>query len=116
MQGFRRAAVHIAFVALLLRAFLPTGWMPGAPGDAPLVMCSLSAVHDTADGREVPTKPNADAPCAFAATPALAAPEAIASLAPRLQHWHHFSEIVPSASVLSSVHARPAPRAPPIPV
>ena len=74
MQGFRRAAVHLALIALLLRAFLPTGWMPGGPGDAPLVMCSVNAIHDTADGKEVPTKSDAGGECAFAFVPALAAP------------------------------------------
>jgi hypothetical protein len=113
MQGFRRAAVHLALVALLLRAFLPAGWMPGGPGDAPLVMCSVAAMHDTADGKEIPAQHQADTPCAFAAMPALAAPETVAIFTPSLNVEYWRADVSVAAPSLAQPHTRPAPRAPP---
>jgi hypothetical protein len=76
MLGFRRVAVHLALFALLLRAFLPAGWMPAAQGGAPLVMCSVIA--DTSGGSHtrdsLPGKddPRAHEMCAFGGMPAIA--------------------------------------------
>lgn len=113
MQGFRRTAIHLALVALLLRAFLPAGWMPGGPGDAPLVMCGLSAIHDTADGKEVPAKTDSGGDCAFATVSGLPAPEMAAIPAPGLLIQYRHDEPSLPAPASAPRHARPAPRAPP---
>ena len=40
--GLRQFATHVALIAMILRAFLPAGWMPDARAAAPgLVICSL---------------------------------------------------------------------------
>ena len=93
MLGFRRAAVHLALIALLLRGFLPAGWMPAADGGAPLVMCSVIQIADTVtdghagDGNAVPGKddPRARENCAFAGAPGMAAPDNMIFLTPVLQ-------------------------------
>jgi hypothetical protein len=114
MQGFRRAAVHLALVALLLRAFLPAGWMPGAAGDAPLVMCSVGTAHEAGD--KSPAKPDngADGACAFAAAGvALSPPEPAVFLAPVLQIHHPQDQAVLPVPERSQAYTRPASRAPP---
>jgi hypothetical protein len=119
MQGVRRAAVHLALVALLLRAFLPAGWMPGAAGDAPLVMCSVGMAHDADSqdrGDKSPAKPDngADGACAFAAAGvALSPPEPAVFLGPVLQIHHPRDQAVPPLPGRSYIHTRPASRAPP---
>ncbi len=113
MQGFRRAAVHLALVALFLRAFLPAGWMPGAPGDAFLVLCSVAPIHDTADGKAPADKTDHGGECAFAGTPALGAPEQTISFLPVLQSYIRQDQTAPALRNLTPGHVRPAPRAPP---
>ena len=89
MLGFRRAAVHLALIALLLRGFLPAGWMPATQGDAPLVMCSVIA--DVSGGHAgdgtLPGKddPRAHENCAFTAGPNAPAPDNMIFLMPVLQ-------------------------------
>ena len=41
MQGIFRFARHVAFVALVARALMPTGWMPDA--QAGVTICSVNA-------------------------------------------------------------------------
>ena len=118
MLGLRRAVVHIALAALLLRGFIPTGWMPSTDGDAPLVMCSVMPVHDTDSGgnKNIPAKQDngADGQCAFAGMPMMAAPpDNMIFFTPVLQDFDRNDEDVLPARDLSPGHNRPAPRAPP---
>jgi hypothetical protein len=74
----KSAALHVALVAMLLRALLPAGWMPAAISSAnasPFVIC-------TVDGPVAPAKPshapehnrNGTALCVFAAAAPLSSP------------------------------------------
>src|SRR5580704_4013467 len=53
MQGFRRALVHIALAALILRAFLPAGWMPNpkGPAQSAFVICTMDGPVIGTDGK-----------------------------------------------------------------
>lgn len=116
-MGFRRAIVHIALIALLLRGFLPAGWMPAAHGEAPLVMCSIIQTADTGDGHTgdgdgVPGKddPRAHENCAFAAAPAINAPDQIIFFDPVLQDD---SDLEDDDTVqVRALHHGPAPQVP----
>jgi len=90
MRNLRFAAIYVALAAMMLRALLPAGWMPGtfASGSA-LVVCTMSGPVDLvlgADGK--PLKHHSsegDARhhemCPFAGAPHLASPSAIAGAA-----------------------------------
>jgi hypothetical protein len=42
----RLAGLHIALVAMVLRALLPAGWMPAPESGTPLVICTIDgAIH-----------------------------------------------------------------------
>jgi len=96
-MGPNKAVVHLALIALLLRGLLPTGWMPVAHGDAPLVMCSLEKIADhhtynddggTGDGKGVPGKNDPrshEQACPFGAMPGVAAPDNTIFFTPVLQ-------------------------------
>ena len=97
MQGFRRAIVHLALIALILRGFLPAGWMPNPvdPGQSAFVICTMDGPVTATDGKTLPGKddPRAHETCPFAhaAQPAqsgdfiaVAAPELSSTAAPRL--------------------------------
>jgi hypothetical protein len=124
-MGPRKAVVHLALIALLLRGFLPTGWMPAAHGDAPLVLCSLEKVSDrdtynddggTGDGKAVPGKDDPrshEQVCPFGASPGVAAPDNTIFFTPVLQD----GDLDPDDEDTVPVHSRPhtpqSPRAPP---
>lgn len=119
MPGFSRVAIHLALIALLLRGFLPAGWMPASHGDAPLVMCSVIADsfrdgHD-ADGKAVPGKddPRAYENCTFAGNPGIAAPGNMNFFTPMLQDGDLDDYGPASVHFQSHGHAPQAPRAPP---
>lgn len=118
MLGLRRAAVHLALIALLLRGFLPAGWMPAAHGDTPLVMCSVIA--DVSDGHTgdgtLPGKddPRAHENCAFAASPNAPAPDNAIFLMPVLQDRDDLQDDYTQPVRFSAPGRVPqAPRAPP---
>ena len=119
MLGFRRTAVHLALIALLLRAFLPPGWMPAAQGDAPLVICSVNDGNFTGehpgDGHAIPGKddPRAHEHCAFAAGPAIAAPINAIFFAPRLKDGDRDDHRPAPVRLQPRRHAPQSPRAPP---
>ncbi|HLJ52935.1 MAG TPA: hypothetical protein VKT24_06075 [Rhizomicrobium sp.] len=74
---YRSAALSLALAAMLLRAFLPDGWMPSAPGSGTLfTICSVAQHESKAPRGEGHTH----VPCAFAAASTLA-PPALAALA-----------------------------------
>jgi hypothetical protein len=75
----RSAAVALALIAILLRALLPDGWMPGGEA-APFTICSVNVLHHESGKPSQPEQEHRHAPCAFAAAAPLA-PPAIASLA-----------------------------------
>ena len=78
----KSAALHVVLVAMLLRALLPAGWMPGPVSAGAFVIC-------TVDGPVAPAKPshapdhdrNGTTPCVFAAAAPLSSP-ASAPMAP----------------------------------
>jgi hypothetical protein len=78
MRGLRHTLVHIALAALILRAFLPTGWMPNpqGPTEGAFVICTMDGPVQTTDGKVLPGKddPRAHEACPFAAAPHLATP------------------------------------------
>jgi hypothetical protein len=113
----RSAAVQIALLAMLLRAMLPTGWMPAAITSAdasPFVICTM-------DGplRATPAQPSHDhdratSPCVFASAAPLSSPGvAVAVSAPmRLAHQIAFAPL--RENIIHAPHFRPnAARAPP---
>lgn len=75
----RSAAVALALAAMLLRALLPDGWMPGGQA-APFTICSVKVLHHESGKPSQPEQEHRHAPCAFAAAAPLA-PPAITSLA-----------------------------------
>lgn len=73
MTTFRSVAVHIALMAIMLRAVLPIGWMPspdGAARQAPIVICTADGAQllhrDTSDPAQ-PAPSSAHEICIFAA-------------------------------------------------
>jgi hypothetical protein len=77
---------HILLAALLIRALLPLGWMPGQAqlGEAAFIICAAdgSIQHGTPGHDD---KAKAHQPCAFAAAfQGFALPEAAAIAAPAL--------------------------------
>jgi len=73
----RSAALSLALTAMLLRAFLPDGWMPSAPGSGTLFTICSVAQHES---KAPPSEGHTHAPCAFAAASTLA-PPTLAALA-----------------------------------
>lgn len=109
-------ARHLLLAALLLRAMVPLGWMPGTAqlGQAAWIIC-------TADGQiqhGTPGKDDAEhqhqQPCAFAAAHVMASPEAAALAAPVLQIAAIDTGAAPVPLSVAAPFAPQAPRAPPI--
>lgn len=86
MTAWRRYAAIFALTAILLRAFVPLGWMPSATQGAAfeVVVCTLSGQkHIALDANGNPLsdqqKDTSDhAPCAFATAANLAPPTSVA--------------------------------------
>ena len=81
-RALRQHATVLALVAMLLRAFIPAGWMPSSQPGAPLAFCTAggmlelpaSAATDLLDAPATESHPAPDpGHCVFAGT-ALAAP------------------------------------------
>ena len=87
-KQIRLASLHIALVAMLLRAFLPQGWMPAPPSHeaganwVPFVICTgnglvrlnASPDADHAADHEGDQKTHHVAPCPYAAAAHLSTP------------------------------------------
>jgi len=117
--GFRRAAMHFALVAMLLRALLPAGWMPGeaANGQSLLVICSVAAPagHAHRDQHQAPAGQHAHEECPFAAAPHVA-PPALAEAFALPATFARFANPPASRDAIAaaSSHRPQAPRAPPL--
>jgi hypothetical protein len=82
MPVFRAVAATLALSAMLVRAFLPAGWMPNPGAGAPIVICSIDGTHSVPaphapDGKE---KDSHGFVCPFAAAAHLAPPRIAAPL------------------------------------
>lgn len=122
-RTLKLAGVQIALVAMLLRALLPVGWMPGTADNAAtsFVICTVNGpVHaaHAPDGRKHSQDDSRQNDvCPFAASIHLATPAAVATVALSTQ-------IAVIAFVQSSArtfrtaprYALSSPRAPPSPV
>ncbi|MCE9520973.1 MAG: hypothetical protein K8S25_00910 [Alphaproteobacteria bacterium] len=115
MTAWRRYAAIFALTALMLRAFVPVGWMPSAQaftGGAPIVVCTLTGEKHIvldADGKPLPDGQQQEsdsdqAPCAFAAVASLAPPAATIAIVPTL------TEASSAVAFDRIVAARPAPK------
>jgi hypothetical protein len=106
---------HLLLAALLLRALVPLGWMPGQLGQAAFIICA-------ADGGITHGDPGKDQdrqhqqPCAFAAAHVMAPPQTHAGAAPLLRNAAIESAVLSAALQVAAVFAPQAPRAPPVPV
>jgi Protein of unknown function (DUF2946) len=118
MTNFRRVAVHLALIALMLRALLPAGWMPnpGAANGSPLVICTMDGPLKALDGKGKPIRhdPRDHEACPFAAAAHLAPPAQLASLAlPAIAAAPAAAPAQPE-SIIAHAHYDPqSPRAPP---
>ena len=72
---YRSAALSLALAAMLLRALVPSGWMPSDHVGG-LTICSV----ERHDGKKPQSEERTHTPCAFAAASTLA-PPSIASFA-----------------------------------
>jgi hypothetical protein len=118
MRGFRHTLLHLALAAMILRAFLPAGWMPNLQdnGQTALVICTMDGAVEVMSGKILPGKddPRAHEACPFAAAAQpvavndfslLAAPELSSSAAPR--------HIATGLKARHASYVQPASRAPP---
>ena len=107
-------ARHILLAALLLRALVPLGWMPGAPqlGQAAWIICSA----DGQIGHGAPGKDDSsqhEQPCAFAGLHVIAAPDVPVFAAPSLRVAAVEPQDEATAAPRAARYSPGAPRAPP---
>ncbi|HWY60700.1 MAG TPA: DUF2946 family protein [Rhizomicrobium sp.] len=118
-RNIRLAVVHLALVALLLRALLPTGWMPNPAGaaGAPFIICTLDGPALAVDGKghkQTPDDPRSHESCPFAAAASLAPPVGFVRLvAPELTRSPAPRTLAAGLSARDGPFSRPAARAPP---
>ncbi len=111
MQGIFRIARHMALVALMLRALMPTGWMPDAHAGLTICSATLGVIHH--DGAPE-KKDSRQQECPFAAASQMAAAPDAAQIA--LPAFHAFAAQTDRAYA-ATVAARftpQSPRAPPL--
>jgi len=121
MQGIMHAIRHVALAALILRALLPTGWMPDA--QAGLTICSLetgpavahlgTVHHDGAPGHSSHGKADHQE-CPFAAAAHFAAPPQNVMLALPAVHAFAAAADQARAAVIAARFSPGSPRAPPL--
>ena len=106
-------------MALILRAFMPTGWMPNiqTPGESTFMVCTMDGPVETFGGKALPGKddPRAHETCPFAAAAAhiappvdfvrIAAPQLSESAAPRI--------LVAAPAARAPPYSQASSRAPP---
>lgn len=115
MQGILHSLKHLALIALILRAMLPTGWMPSQAADAPFTICTVTASqqHDPANKVPDPSSHHEEA-CAFSGMPQLAATPDIASVILPVVHGFAARTDRAYAANISAHHQPQSPRAPPL--
>jgi hypothetical protein len=106
---------HILLAALLLRALVPLGWMPGTAqlGQAAFIICGAdgSVQHGIPGKQDIAHHQ----PCAFAAAAKLFGTPDAAVIAPPSSHRLEIAgAIVPPAPVPDAARTPQAPRAPPV--
>jgi len=110
MQGIFRFARHLAFVALVVRAMMPAGWMPAAQG---MTICTVeaSASHDQ---KAPPEKSVHHDICPFSAAPHLASVPDVPKLV--LPAFHAFAAAIDRdyAATVAARFSPGSPRAPPL--
>jgi hypothetical protein len=110
MRGFRHAFLHLALAALILRGFMPTGWMPNAqtPGESLFVICTMDGPVQAWGGKALPGKddPRAHETCPFAAA-------AASSLAPPIDFVRIAAPLLSETAAPRTVVAALPARAPP---
>ncbi len=122
-RSFRLAAVHIALAAMLLRAWMPTGWMPSADAatGSPIAICTMNGsvqLDLSSDGKPIKHKQSSDDSrhrdlCPFATAPHMALavamdfapPSPVSKTAQRAVHR--------DCAAQSARYAPQSPRAPP---
>ena len=107
-------ARHLLLAALLLRALVPLGWMPGAPqlGQAAWIICSA----DGQIGHGAPGKDDSsqhEQPCAFAGLHVIAAPDVPVFAAPSLRTASFEPQTAATVFHRAAIFSPGAPRAPP---
>jgi hypothetical protein len=111
MKMFR----HLLLAALLLRALVPLGWMPGSAqlGQAAWIICTADGVIQ----HGVPGKDDGQShyqpPCAFGAAHVMATPLAHVFAAPLLQTATTENTSAPAILRVAAAFTPQAPRAPP---
>jgi hypothetical protein len=116
----RTAFVHLALVAMVLRALLPAGWMPNPGAGAPLVICSVHGTLFTdsrpGSAKHAPAQDDSHRQdvCPFAAGAHLATPGGAAMLA-LPQRFASIAANTPATAAISAreMFSRQSPRAPP---
>ena len=137
MTSFRRAAVCLALVAMMLRGLMPAGWMPNSAGAGTslFVICDMDQMDMSQMGMSHTDMPGMDMSamdhgpankhssdshqqaCPFAAAPHVATPSTVvALLLPSLSA--SFSPLLASeqAAIKAATYKPQSPRAPPVPV
>ena len=108
-------ARHLLLAALLLRALLPLGWMPGSVqlGQSAWIICTADGqIQHGAPGKN-DTTPQHE-PCAFAVAHVLAAPDSHGFVAPVLQTAQTDTGVAVEAIHAATRFTPQSPRAPPI--
>jgi uncharacterized protein involved in copper resistance len=141
MTSFRRAAVGLAFAAMMLRALMPAGWMPNpsGAGGSLFVICDMDQMDmskmdmshmSAADMANMdmsgmdhgaPGKNSGDAhhneACPFAAAPHVATPSIVAMLLlPSMLAKFSPFQAREQVAIKTTVYTPQSPRGPPISV
>lgn len=114
----KSAALHLALVAMLLRALLPAGWMPSAPSEHRAASIMLCPGMDHMAMPAAPDQPKSDhakstyCACAAVAQISLASPHVAVGAPVQLAHVVRFTAA--AIPVVAASSYRPnAARAPP---
>ncbi|HTO41191.1 MAG TPA: DUF2946 family protein [Rhizomicrobium sp.] len=123
-RNLRFAAIYVALVAMVLRAMLPAGFMPGVTADgSTIVVCTMDGLVQLqldADGKPVKQSPLQDDArhqqlCPFAAVAQLAGPTSAPTLIPPSLVLTLTQQTLPPTRVATADwHRAQSPRAPPL--
>jgi hypothetical protein len=105
---------------MVLRAFLPAGWMPAAISSAdasPFVICTIDGPLHTAPAKQTPSSDHdrANRPCVFASAAPLSPLADIVALAPSSATVPVFFTASHDSIIASAIFRPNAARAPPSP-